>query len=471
MADREAGTEVPGIRVVVPLFMTTEVFLWEDVGVIRLGAASHNGFLSSEPATSFSFPKSHVIDEDTSIDHTVTGRLHLHGTVEEPGLAYEMDALGLPLSFGTSKVSNNIPSRSKRKSTKPKYASSRRDINRPVPEVIVFNEVEKTGSSKILHDSPGMSSCLCTIICQNDTPYHDANEQYKDDWHSEESASIAALGCRNVTDEKLDLVEVSDLNVQNIIKSEVSPDTVCFEWNTEVLGSLSLCGDNCPEEVFEEACFQPKFQQDVDLLNKDLEKCSVDLCTSFCNKHSKGDKADTETMQWCSVSAEAVVFHPLGDHPDNSVCHEGGNWRVIWDSFYKSNYFFNVESHESTWHPPPGLEKYAFSCSNLDIKESDLGSDEKDAGSEHACGSIDEITDSLMKNDGSFHFTDKQPADEQLVETSAKMESRIDFISHCTTVGIENSKMQWSLYPSLVMNDMQGVTLETISSLLFMTFS
>ncbi|KAJ3697142.1 hypothetical protein LUZ61_000847 [Rhynchospora tenuis] len=46
-----------------------------------------------------------------------------------------------------------------------------------------------------------------------------------------------------------------------------------------------------------------------------------------------------------------------------------GDWRVQWDDFYHRYYFYNVQSQESTWDPPSGLEHYSFLLENVDEKD------------------------------------------------------------------------------------------------------
>ncbi|GAB2293774.1 hypothetical protein Dimus_027988 [Dionaea muscipula] len=41
-------------------------------------------------------------------------------------------------------------------------------------------------------------------------------------------------------------------------------------------------------------------------------------------------------------------------------CGSSGEWKVIWDSFYMRNFFYNISTHESTWYAPPGMESMAF---------------------------------------------------------------------------------------------------------------
>ncbi|KAH0459922.1 hypothetical protein IEQ34_010585 [Dendrobium chrysotoxum] len=363
-----------------------------------------------------------------------------------------MDALGLPLSFGTSKAGSNVTSRSKRNGTKPKFARHEKERNNPVPQIMVFSKMENPASSTYLHSSTNMSSCLHAVEGQVDTSCHDAKEHGRGDLHLDESVSASALGGGNETVKKPFLYEVSDANSENLDKFEFSPDTVpvSFQLNAEVLGSLSLHGDSCPEEILGDVCSQALFHHDGDLVNKhDLDRFSEDSSSLCCNMHLKGD---TQTWQ-SSVLAEFSQC-TLGDCHDNFICCEHGDWRVIWDPFYKSNYFVNVETLESTWYPPPGLEEYAFPCSDLSRKETDVVAAEKDTGNEHSCG-FSVITDSLLKNEGDFHFTDEQP-----VKISAKIEAEMECYSHYTIVGNGNSNVQLSLYPSIVTDDVkEGTTL------------
>ncbi|CAA7024541.1 unnamed protein product [Microthlaspi erraticum] len=46
----------------------------------------------------------------------------------------------------------------------------------------------------------------------------------------------------------------------------------------------------------------------------------------------------------------------LGDDNDDS-----GEWKVYWDAFYGRSYFYNVNTQESTWEAPLGMEHLAYS--------------------------------------------------------------------------------------------------------------
>ncbi|KAF3323488.1 hypothetical protein FCM35_KLT12219 [Carex littledalei] len=52
---------------------------------------------------------------------------------------------------------------------------------------------------------------------------------------------------------------------------------------------------------------------------------------------------------------------------------EHGDWRVQWDDFYQRYYFYNIQSEDSTWDPPPGLENYNILSEKLD--ENDMPED------------------------------------------------------------------------------------------------
>ena len=62
------------------------------------------------------------------------------------------------------------------------------------------------------------------------------------------------------------------------------------------------------------------------------------------------------------------------EDPDNSTSgtydfnaqFKYGDWNVQWDDFYQRYYFCNIQSEESTWDPPPGLENYNILPEKLD---------------------------------------------------------------------------------------------------------
>ncbi|XP_021898685.1 uncharacterized protein LOC110815281 isoform X3 [Carica papaya] len=103
-------------------------------------------------------------------------------------------------------------------------------------------------------------------------------------------------------------------------------------------------------------------------VTEELDRSSVDSeCVkgSLIDCHNEGGKVCTEN------SAEMSTFHETVLHGGSSElsgyddtcsynCYEGcGDWKVFWDSFYLRNYFYNVQTQESTWYLPPGMEHLA----------------------------------------------------------------------------------------------------------------
>jgi trimethylguanosine synthase len=65
---------------------------------------------------------------------------------------------------------------------------------------------------------------------------------------------------------------------------------------------------------------------------------------------------------------------PVNNHVEKSSCdfyYEYGDWKVLWDQFYSRYYFYNIQTQESTWYPPHGLEDFASYCSTYSSEGTD----------------------------------------------------------------------------------------------------
>ncbi|TVU47215.1 hypothetical protein EJB05_06807 [Eragrostis curvula] len=102
------------------------------------------------------------------------------------------------------------------------------------------------------------------------------------------------------------------------------------------------------------------------------------------------DKNETD-RQASPSSAEpfSVDGHTLSS--DINFYYDYGDWRAVWDPFYSRYYFYNIQTQESTWCPPEGLEDFASYCSTYTTKElAELGSQSKSTTMEENCQADDD---------------------------------------------------------------------------------
>ncbi|XP_020275931.1 uncharacterized protein LOC109850335 isoform X2 [Asparagus officinalis] len=381
MASTESVAESATIEALGSLFKITEVFLWDDgMGTIPDASVHLHNVIEEEPAISCATADTNSginhTDEDSSFNGSCVMSFTDYTSVEDFGLAKQMDALGLPISFSTSKKKNNVAAKTtKRKGIQEKSVSTNKDIEYRVLVATRSCLSEDNSSSRVLHDSTNIP--FCDIVKATEATTGDT---YHDDYRDRCRGSVDRESVNTTASILSDIIEkqVGDDETPVIMRSCIQHELSCFdiemETSTEVLelssGPENFHG-NDHEYVKSGAHKEELFQKNV--LDNYVE-CPATSCCIIGDTHD-----DNKNLNSCPTTIEsscsgASAGHHFAECPDNFPCYEFGDWRVIWDSFYKRNYFYNFQSQESTWYPPPGLEHFAL-CSNIP-NSSDLSSDE-----------------------------------------------------------------------------------------------
>lgn len=118
-------------------------------------------------------------------------------------------------------------------------------------------------------------------------------------------------------------------------------------------------------------------------VNVDVASSPLSLLVSDCSSvHAVG--GDEEVDGPCVENDQVVC---LGDGDRDSLLtseatvsqsyelgaeHGSSEWKVYWDSFYGRSYFYNVNSQESTWQPPLGMEHLVAYTHELPIEVNDM---------------------------------------------------------------------------------------------------
>lgn len=128
--------------------------------------------------------------------------------------------------------------------------------------------------------------------------------------------------------------------------------------------TVNLDHEYCSEISIDNSC--KKKLSDLKLENDTHLETSSEI--SGFTIDSKIDAVDTETAETHCMDSLESLQHTMqaDDFINSSKCSDTlGNWTVVWDAFYMTNYYYNNITQESTWHPPLGFEHIA-DISNTD---------------------------------------------------------------------------------------------------------
>ncbi|PKA63776.1 trimethylguanosine synthase [Apostasia shenzhenica] len=420
-----AGVEASAVGVLGPLLTVSEVLLWDDLRS-RIRDASVLNDSDFEPANSCS-----TVADNSSTCSASNENI----SMVELELAQQMNALDLPLSFGSSKAMHNVTSKPKRKGKQLKSVDIQKAAIKQICQVIRLGQMDDTASSTILYDSTNVynstdaSSYIYNMEGRFDAVNHDAKADSicEVDFHnaSKNDANKKPLGD-----------DTCNENIDNHVNEECTHDTVSLHWNNEVLGSSNLECGNCLGCNLEDTTYRHGVHLEGGLSNEPLLKKSLDDSSPLCHDmHPNNDNANTATLQCLTPPDSTMSCEPGLCHANFIPC-ESREWRVVWDPFYERNYFLNVLSKESTWHPPPGLEKYAFPCNTTSNKCS------LKAASEQIVVSDYDVSSSVLECGSDFHPQHEQHGSSSMIDMG------INLGSHISIGQVESSHMQLSLHSS-----------------------
>ncbi|XP_058725156.1 uncharacterized protein LOC131596510 isoform X3 [Vicia villosa] len=297
MVISDSDYEGAAIQSLGPLFTITQVFLW-DVGFpVKPSSEAHYSNHESNP---------------------IPDRSNIIIVPEDLELNKQMNELGLPISFETNKKCGQVKSKKKRVRSK-----HPRTCNNPVEEALNEVSTEEVISPAKFHDKTNSSLSCISMLGQSETSYCDgAVEVDMAQCLSGEGddASYCAGFANGISREGNNSIKVAETNdVQN---SDFDLKITCaLDTGVSAGSHLTDC-----ESVFNDdgaAARQPQANEP--------EPLPMSLEENGC-----------------------------GRIDGSNDCGELGDWMVLWDTFYKQRYFYNVKTDISTWDPPPGMEHLAF---------------------------------------------------------------------------------------------------------------
>ncbi|XWS24231.1 hypothetical protein CRYUN_Cryun28dG0083100 [Craigia yunnanensis] len=123
-------------------------------------------------------------------------------------------------------------------------------------------------------------------------------------------------------------------------------------------------------------------------------------CSSMAHFNEKGEKVHSYNgTQQLPVSESYSTNSDVLDCDGNDQTYGGdfGDWKVFWDFFYMTSYFYNIKTQASTWDPPTGMENLVFD--NLNDKSDEMNTESLQK-SVHDGGVEELLSDELSNGTG-----------------------------------------------------------------------
>ncbi|CAL4931417.1 unnamed protein product [Urochloa decumbens] len=357
-----AEADTSAIRKLGRLFRLTEVHLWDDSYAAGAGdGQKHWRSAEAAPADFHADKPRNKVSKDTDKGHSF---------VEDLELANLMGSLGLPVSFSTSKVNKKTGNKGKKKGRQVQCEVGNTRIDDAVR--ICSNTEDRESDVQLVAVLEHTNSCNSSgaAIGYNES-CHDTDKMLKDK--------------KNLA-EGQDVEEQEESGCSTIYSAEKAPG-----YEAENQCELGTCEppDNLGNTATAEYPIQENQAADCVLLESEMVRHdSVDgesarSCVSICQEErlsSKEDQISVETLsvphdnngvgqEACLSLAEPSSVDEHAESSSSNFCYEYGDWRVVWDPFYSQYYFYNIQTQESTWYPPEGLEDFASYCSRDATKE------------------------------------------------------------------------------------------------------
>ncbi|KAL6878445.1 hypothetical protein ACP4OV_012615 [Aristida adscensionis] len=341
-----AAEDSPAIRKLGRLFRLTEVHLWDDSYAVR--ASDGQKHWRSEEAASTGPHKDKMCNKPPK--ETDEGE----SFAEDLELADLMGSLGLPVSFSTSKEKKNTDNKAKKKG---RQASCEATTKTDGAVRICVNTEEKDSDLHsvpfVEHTNPCSSARACLgyneashddtdKLLGKDSPYV---EEKKESGSSSNFSAEISPSYESENQHELETCKFSDDN-NNPIKPE-SP----IRENQAVDCVLPLV-----KVILENNSVDSESRQSCSGICHEERLSTGEVLSEVLTSHDNKNKVDHGV---CLSSAEPSSVDEHACNTDSNFYYEYGDWRVVWDPFYSQYYFYNIQTHESTWSPPEGLEEFS----------------------------------------------------------------------------------------------------------------
>ncbi|XP_030540017.2 uncharacterized protein LOC115747853 isoform X2 [Rhodamnia argentea] len=337
--DGEGEDAAPAIRALGSLFKLTQVFLW-DYG----------------PSSAQELPPSAGASNPPHRDENVASNV-FSTSPEDLELIRQMNELGLPLAFQTSKEKKNGTSKVRKKRTHKKHDYGKEEIENEGARFLKVSEPVVV-SHTVIHDNPSGFLCSMSVSGQSEIPCYDNavdarifcstldNEQ--------ESAEISCVSnetiCPGLSDVAIDCQNCHAALTDNVPKNNlaVNPNTKDFD------AGGGLWSRSPSTEAFVDRGREELSGSEVEsnLLDHISPANHVEAVMTHCDSYE-----NLRSLEEVAIGQSTEVLQQEPNNNGNSCNGNScGDWIVCWDSFYQRNYYYNSTTQVSTWLPPPGME-------------------------------------------------------------------------------------------------------------------
>ncbi|KAL6493192.1 hypothetical protein OROGR_032951 [Orobanche gracilis] len=308
--------EAPAVKSLGPLFKLTEVHLWDD------------GSSEVRDLADFQEPVK-LIDGGKDYANSNLARFKGFSLIpEDVVLAKELNDLGLPLSFQTNKEMRLGVTSGKRKSRRNKNQQRYTKIDGFITDSIKpSNEEENTFPASLIDTSRMLDE---SEILRNGIVAHI------------DRLSNLCIECGDLTSSTACTSNEHDC-ISELYIPEFDHSSPCT--------NLHLDGGNS-----ERSCL---INEVADCDGKEINEELDTLLTIDHDNEGQSNEITLEVIQELDVA-----YSQFSEQASSNI---SGEWIPYCDEFYARTFFYNVETGESTWDPPPGMENFVYG--NIDDEQ------------------------------------------------------------------------------------------------------
>lgn len=338
--------ESPAAKALGPLFKLTEVHLWDDGS-------------SEVPESSYVHEPIKLISSDKDCEKSdyvgPNGFCSLPEDVDVE-LAKHMNDLGLPLSFRTNKETRYDTTNGKKKGSRKSNQQSTIEIDDYMLDSTKGTEEESRSPASVLNTSEMLD-------------------------HSDKLKSVikAEIGCLpNLSFKREDSLSSTACASTVSHEHEYNGEAAYLELDA-CFGCISGLGNDTLDETKSIPCTNEMVAIGLDMesgtsegscLINEVADCgwkktngelnSLHQEASLVINHNTDGQSNDINLEEIKDS-EVSPYVQFSEQGDSKMIYSSGEWFAYWDDFHMRTYFYNVETQESTWDPPPGMEHLVYS--------------------------------------------------------------------------------------------------------------
>ncbi|XP_057794470.1 uncharacterized protein LOC131010825 isoform X2 [Salvia miltiorrhiza] len=326
--------ESPAAKVLGSLFKLTEVHLWDD--------GSSEVAESSYALESIKL----VTDECERNDYVRTNGFCSLPEDVDVELAKQMNDLGLPLSFRTNKETRYGMTSGKVKGSRKSNQRNPIEIDEYMPDPTKGSEEESRSPASVLNTSE--------MLDQSDKLKNEilADIGCLPDLSLEQGGSLISDACASTfSNEREFNGETSKLEFDACV------GCISGLGNDLLYESKSIPFTN--EMVAEGNCLRNEVAY-CDWKEINGEPNSLHQEASLMMDNSADGRSNDMNSEVIK-DLDVAPYAQLSEQADSEMISGSGEWVAYWDDFHMRTYFYNAAMQESTWDPPPGMERLVYS--------------------------------------------------------------------------------------------------------------